>query len=131
MTPHSVHYGLAAGMRVSAKTPSMRRSRPTRSGFKNRRPVLSAVPTAAWTNPPSEEKSPASDPVDRTLDRSPSVTQSHEHVPPPPAFRAVPKTERRCVRLEVGWIEHVDGRVPAISDVRRPRACVRAVTRSR
>jgi len=35
--------------------------------FKNRRPVLPPMPTAAWINPPPDEKTPTSDPVARTL----------------------------------------------------------------
>jgi len=50
VTPHSVHYGLAHPKR-----------------FKNSRPVLPPMPTAAWINPPPEEKIPTSDPVARTL----------------------------------------------------------------
>ena len=67
MTPHSVHYGLAAAMRVTrqATLDAAYLANPKR--FKNRRPVLPPMPTAAWINPPPEEKTPASDPVARTL----------------------------------------------------------------
>ena len=35
--------------------------------FKNKRPQLPSRPTAAWINPPPEEKQPPSEPASRTL----------------------------------------------------------------
>lgn len=67
MTPHSVHYGLAAGMRVirQATLDAAFLANPNR--FKNKRPLLPPMPTAAWINPPPEEKGQISKRVDRTL----------------------------------------------------------------
>ena len=67
MTPHSVHYSLAADMRVirQATLDGAFLANPNR--FKNKRPQLRPMPTAAWINPPPEEKKPTSEPVDRTL----------------------------------------------------------------
>ena len=67
MTPQSVHYGLAAGMRVirQATLDAAFLANPNR--FKNKRPQLPSMPTAAWINPPPEEKNPISEPVARTL----------------------------------------------------------------
>jgi transposase InsO family protein len=67
MTPHSVHYGLAAAVRLVRQDTLDTAFAANPKRFKNRRPVLSAMPTAAWINPPPEEKTPASEPVDRTL----------------------------------------------------------------
>lgn len=67
MTPHSVHYGLAADMRVirQATLDAAFLANPNR--FKNKQPLLPPMPTAAWINPPPEEKKPISEPVARTL----------------------------------------------------------------
>ena len=67
MTPHSVHYGLAADMRVirQASLDAAFLAHPNR--FKHKRPQLPPMPTAAWINPPSQEKNPISEPVARTL----------------------------------------------------------------
>jgi len=67
MTPHSVHYGLAAGMRVirQATLDAAFVANPNR--FKHQRPRLPPMPTAAWINPPPEEKKPISEPFARTL----------------------------------------------------------------
>ncbi len=68
MTPHSVHYGLAADMRAvrQATLDTAFLANPNR--FKNRRPRLPPMPTAAWINPPpTEEKVPTSEPHSRTL----------------------------------------------------------------
>jgi len=67
MTPHSVHYGLAAAMRVTRQATLDAAFLANPKRFKNRRPVLPPMPTAAWINPPPEEKTPTSDPVARTL----------------------------------------------------------------
>lgn len=67
MTPHSVHYGLAADMRVirQATLDAAFLANPNR--FKNKPPHLPPMPTAAWINPPPQEKKPASEPVTCTL----------------------------------------------------------------
>ena len=67
MTPHSVHYGLAAAVRLVRQDTLEAAFAANPKRFKNRRPVLSAMPTAAWINPPPVAKTPASEPVDRTL----------------------------------------------------------------
>ena len=68
MTPHSVHYGLAADMRLTgqATLDAAFLANPNRS--KSRRPQLPPMPTAAWINPSPEEKKPSREPVSRTLD---------------------------------------------------------------
>ena len=67
MSPHSVHYGLATDMRVirQATLDAAFLANPNR--FKNKRPQLPPMPTAAWINPPPKEKKPSSEPVARTL----------------------------------------------------------------
>ena len=67
MTPHSVHYGLAAELRLirQAALDAAFLANPKR--FKNRKPQLPPMPTAAWINPPPGEKHPSSKPVSRTL----------------------------------------------------------------
>ena len=67
MTPHSVHYGLAAELRVirQATLDAAFLANPNR--FKNKPPQLPPMPTAAWINPPPQEQKPTSEPVDRTL----------------------------------------------------------------
>ncbi len=67
MTPHSVHYGLATGMRIIRQATLDAAFLTTPNRFKNKRPQLPPMPTAAWINPPPEEKNPTSDPVTRTL----------------------------------------------------------------
>jgi transposase InsO family protein len=67
MTPHSVHYRLADDLRVirQATLDAAFLAHPNR--FKNKRPQLPPMPTAAWINPPPEEKQPTREPVTRTL----------------------------------------------------------------
>ncbi len=67
MTPHSVHYCLAAAMRVTRQATLDAAFLANPQRFKNRRPVLPPMPTAAWINPTPKEKTPTSDPVARTL----------------------------------------------------------------
>jgi len=67
MTPHSVHYGHAAALRVVRQTTLDAAFRANPNRFKNKRPQLPPMPTAAWINPPPEEKMPTSEPVARTL----------------------------------------------------------------
>ena len=67
MTPHSVHYGLAADIRIirQATLDAAFLAHPNR--FKHKKPHLPPMPTAAWINPPPEEKGPTIDTVDNTL----------------------------------------------------------------
>jgi transposase InsO family protein len=67
MTPHSVHYGLATQLRVirQAALDAAFLANPKR--FKHKRPMLRPMPTAAWINPPPEEKTPTSESVAHTL----------------------------------------------------------------
>jgi putative transposase len=67
MTPHSVHYDLAAGLRVvrQATLDAAFLVHPTR--FKNKRPLLPPMPTAVWINLPPEEKQAAQRAVASTL----------------------------------------------------------------
>ena len=67
MTPHSVHYGLATELRVirQAALDAAFLANPNR--FKNRRPQLPPMPTAAWINPPPEETEATHEPFARTL----------------------------------------------------------------
>ena len=67
MTPHSVHYGLAADIQVTrqATLDAAFLANPLR--FKNKRPLLQPMPTAAWINPPPQEKTPTNKSVARTL----------------------------------------------------------------
>jgi hypothetical protein len=44
--------------------------------FKNRRPVLPPMPAAAGITPPPEEQTPTCDPVARTLNSCPRMSQS-------------------------------------------------------
>lgn len=62
MTPHSVHHGHAPAMfiRRQATLDCAFLAHPNR--FKNRNPQPHALPTAAWINPPPQEKHPANDP---------------------------------------------------------------------
>jgi putative transposase len=67
MTPHSVHYGLAAEMRVKRQTTLDGAFLANPNRFKNKRPQLPPMPTAAWINPPHEEKTSTNEPVACTL----------------------------------------------------------------
>ena len=67
MTPHSVHYGLAADLRLIRQAALDAAFLVNPNRFKNRPPRLPPMPTAAWINPPHEEKKPPSEPVTRTL----------------------------------------------------------------
>ncbi|MDP1690675.1 MAG: integrase core domain-containing protein [Burkholderiaceae bacterium] len=67
MTPHSVHYGLAAQLRVTRQAALDAAFLANPNRFKNRRPQLPPMPTAAWINPPPEETKPTSEPFARTL----------------------------------------------------------------
>ena len=49
--------------------------------FKHSKPHLPPMPTAAWINPPREEKVPTINTVNRTPNEFPRVSQSHSHVP--------------------------------------------------
>ncbi len=67
MTPHSVHYGLAADLRLIRQATLDAAFLAHPNWFKNKRPQLPPMPTAAWINPQSEEKKPTREPVDCTL----------------------------------------------------------------
>jgi putative transposase len=67
MPPHSVHYGLAAHMRLTRQATLDNAFAANPRRFKNRPPQLPPMPTAAWINPPPPEKNPASEPVASTL----------------------------------------------------------------
>ena len=67
MTPHSVHYGLAADMRVTRQATLNAAFLTHPNRFKNKPPLLPPMPTAAWINPPPQEIQPPSDTVTRTL----------------------------------------------------------------
>lgn len=67
MTPHSVHYGLAAQQRAirQATLDAAFRANPNR--FKGKPPQLPAMPIAAWINPPPPEKNHTTETQTRTL----------------------------------------------------------------
>ena len=62
MTPHSVHYGLATALRVTRQDTLDAAFRANPNRFKNKNPMLSPMPTAAWINPPPQETTPTRDP---------------------------------------------------------------------
>ena len=63
MTPHSVHYGLAADMRLTRQATLDAAFLANPNRFKSRRPQLPPMPTAAWINPPPEEKNQPENPL--------------------------------------------------------------------
>jgi putative transposase len=67
MTPHSVHYGLAAQMRERRQTTLDAAFRANPNRFKSKPPQLPLMPTAAWINPPKEENHPINEPHVHTL----------------------------------------------------------------
>ena len=67
MTPHSVHYGLAEEIRITRQATLNAAFLANPKRFKNTKPKLPKMPTAAWINPPPEEKKPTSNPVGTTL----------------------------------------------------------------
>lgn len=56
MTPHSVHYGQALAIRETRQATLNAAFDATPNRFKGVRPSLKPMPTAAWINPPQEEK---------------------------------------------------------------------------
>ena len=56
MTPHSVHYGQAQAIRVIRQATLNAAFDATPHRFKGIRPCLKPMPTAAWINPPIEDK---------------------------------------------------------------------------
>ena len=56
MTPHSVHYGQAQVMRETRQATLNAAFDATPHRFKGIRPCLKPMPTAAWINPPTEDK---------------------------------------------------------------------------
>lgn len=67
MTPHSVHHGHAGALLVTrqASLDAAFLAHPNR--FKCRNPQPHALPTAAWINPPPQEKHPANNPTPCTV----------------------------------------------------------------
>lgn len=58
MTPHSVHYGQAQAMREVRQATLNAAFIATPNRFKGMRPCLKPMPTAAWINPPPEQRKP-------------------------------------------------------------------------
>jgi transposase InsO family protein len=58
MTPHSVHYGQAQAMREVRQATLNAAFTATPNRFKGIRPCLKPMPTAAWINPPPEQRKP-------------------------------------------------------------------------
>ncbi len=56
MTPHSVHYGLAANLQVARKATLDAAFVAHPERFKNKAPHPPILPTAAWINPPKKEE---------------------------------------------------------------------------
>ena len=56
MTPHSVHYGQAQAMREVRQATLNAAFNATPNRFKGIRPCLRPMPTAAWINPPPEQR---------------------------------------------------------------------------
>lgn len=73
----SVHSGLAADTRLTRQATLDAAFLANPNCFKSRRPQLPPMPTAAWINPPPEVKKPTREPVGRTLNQCPWVSQSH------------------------------------------------------
>ena len=76
MTPHAVHYGIAAALRTQrAQTLQLAyEAQPMR--FKGRLPQPPALPTAAWINPPKKEITTPSIDNTRSLNSCNQVSQS-------------------------------------------------------
>jgi putative transposase len=62
MTPHSVHYRLAQAIRVTRQATLDAAFLANPNRFKGKAPQLLAMPTAAWINPPPQEKHQTPDP---------------------------------------------------------------------
>ena len=56
MTPYSVHYGQAQAMRKVRQATLNAAFAATPNRFKGIRPCLKPMPTAAWINPPPEQR---------------------------------------------------------------------------
>ena len=67
MTPHSVHHGHADAMLVNRQATLDAAFLVHPNRFKNRSPQPHALPTAAWINPPPQEKHPANNPQPCTV----------------------------------------------------------------
>ena len=67
MTPHAVHHGHADALLITrqASLDAAFLAHPNR--FKNTKPQPQALPTAAWINPPPQEKHPAHSPQPCTV----------------------------------------------------------------
>ncbi len=67
MTPHAVHHGRADAMFVTRQATLDAAFLVHPNRFKNRKPQPHALPTAAWINPPPQEKHPARNPQPCTV----------------------------------------------------------------
>jgi len=67
MTPYSVHYGLAQAMRVTRQATLDAAFLANPNRFKGKPPQLPPMPTAAWINPPPQEKHQTPDPQPCTV----------------------------------------------------------------
>jgi putative transposase len=67
MTPHSVHYGQAQAMREVRQATLNAAFTATPNRFKGIRPCLKPMPTAAWINPPPEQRMPTETAQPRTV----------------------------------------------------------------
>jgi len=63
MTPHSVHYDLARGIRLTRQASLDAAFAATAHRFKGRRPQPPELPTAAWINPPPKQGNVTADPT--------------------------------------------------------------------
>ncbi len=77
MSPHSMHYGLAADLQVvrTATLDAAFLAHPKR--FRNKAPKPPILPTAAWINPPKKEVPVTPNAQPCTLNSSNPVSQSH------------------------------------------------------
>ena len=66
MTPHSVHYGQAKAMREVRQATLNSAFHATPNRFKGIRPCLMPMPTAAWINPPPDQRKPPETPYSPT-----------------------------------------------------------------
>jgi putative transposase len=77
MTPHSVHYGHAQALRTARQATLDAAFLATPKRFKGLRPTPTALPTAAWINPPPSETAASKTPQPCTVNSSSQVPQSH------------------------------------------------------
>jgi hypothetical protein len=77
MTPHSVHYGQAASLRVQRQVTLDSGFAANPNRFKNKPPLLKPMPTAVWIDPPPYEKPTRAAAGTGTLNQCCLVSQSH------------------------------------------------------